>query len=460
MAKMQDMTASIPEDWENLINDKPVSQLNVDLAQTHEEFFDKLLGRKAPQATVHSSTPDQPMQDGLTLSQTFHESQWQAEANQSYTSDFTYPPTPRYDEPDALLSDIDWPYFATPSQQAIPDLDMNFHQQPLPWPTHMNYDFGMLPVQENTTTPLTPNGVVRLQPVPAGGSPYSSFSTPTPAPRPVTQATRATRSVGYRHRFSSFEAAHAAIVASNTQEQMINLNVKNDDLQIVRENKHIHAYASQLLSAATIMPIEVPQIMASDYQKTYWLEHQQCTIIGIQNMISQSPERAEARALLTIEAVLHLHENGCPASVMGRKTLKEGYKVNTTLTASARLEQIIFVATNDKYVAHDILTGTNLADIVRSPMAYMRRKADNSRVNAKKAMDKEEADRSKGLVSRRKGGIRRKGSAVVSEGAYVTPAPSSPASFYEDVTPIPFSWGVKQERVPEQDEEDMEFAFE
>ena len=467
------MADSILEDWKLFINDDDDEQVSrpTDFnEQTDEEFFDELLDRKPTQATVN--TPDQPLQDGLTQSQTFDESQWQAEANQSYTNDFAYPPTPAYDEPGALQSEFGGPYFAAPNQQEFQDLDMDFHQQAADWPTYENYDFGIPPVQQNTANPLTPNGIVRLQAVPAGGSPYSPFPTPTPAPRPISKAVKTTQSVAYQHRFRSFEDAHAAIAASNTQEHMIRLNILGDDWEIVHKNQHIHAYASQLLNAATIVPSEAPQIMTStDYQKTYWLEHQQSTLFSIQNMISASPERAEARCLLAIEAVLHLHQNGCPASVMGRKTLKEGYKVDTSLIASARLEQIIFVATNDKYVAHDILTGTNLPDIVRSPMAYMRRKADNSRVNAKKAMDKEEADRSKGLVSRKKGGGgRRKGSvpivhehagAYVERAAYVTPAPSSPAaSFYEDVTPIPFSLEVRQQRMQEQDEEDMEYAFE
>lgn len=156
--------------------------------------------------------------------------------------------------------------------------------------------------------------------------------------------------------------------------------------------------------------------------------------------------------------------------------------METDLRASDRLEAIVEVAREDKYVAHDILTGTNLEDIVRSPKAYMRRKADNCRVNAKKAMEKEEADRSKGVVARRRGAagggggggtlMRRKkrgssSAAMAGAGAgavYATPAPSSPAGFYADLAPIPFGLGAVQESLEERGgqgaERDMQFGFE
>ncbi|KAI5363274.1 hypothetical protein Slin15195_G106580 [Septoria linicola] len=246
----------------------------------------------------------------------------------------------------------------------------------------------------------------------------------------------------YHCLFDTFEDARVAIANSNSEETMLPLGVSNDDWQDI-VSVWIHYYGGRLYKALRESPVETPEVLLLDYQRQYWREHQNSQLAIVAAAIKNLPDIAEARVMLVIEAVIKLHRDGCPASVMNRKTLKEGYKVDTTLIASARLDQIIEAVAKDKYVAHDIVTGTNIPDIVRSPAAYMRRKADNSRVNAKKAMDKEEADRNKGLKARRKKNAVTRGrnaAAREQQNFHPTPMTSSPTPSYGDMQSIPFSF--------------------
>lgn len=519
MAEMQDIDFTWTEDdWEIFLNDFNAQQEQQ--IQTDEEIrtdLDRLFSvtqqttnttdttATAPEEVPgDSSFAGQGAQYGLTQSQTFEESQWMGNVNQSALKD-----TECFED-----------YFATISgqpsgsgQQAAPtgqqqqESFASVQQQPLfagqqqpsfagqqsnqypamdfepyfggNWPTK---GFHGLPNQEN---PGKPEGFVRLQPVQPEGSAYRTpYATPFTTPEPRPQEPPFAEPIEYQRLFHSFAEARATIEAEDAQIEMVPLQVQNDNWSTI----DIHTSARQLLHATTALPTQTPPVIASVYQKKYWSDHQHQSLLSVQSLIRHSPPRAEARILLLIEAVLHLHQHGCPATILHRKTLKEGYRVETDLRASDRLEAIVEVAREDKYVAHDILTGTNLEDIVRSPKAYMRRKADNCRVNAKKAMEKEEADRSKGVVARRRGAagggggggggggtlMRRKkrgssSAAMAGAGAgtgavYATPAPSSPAGFYADLAPIPFGLGAVQESLEERGgqgaERDMQFGFE
>ncbi|GIZ41535.1 hypothetical protein CKM354_000483600 [Cercospora kikuchii] len=254
-------------------------------------------------------------------------------------------------------------------------------------------------------------------------------------------------STAYRGYCADIAAARTLLAETDA---MIPLGVQGDDWQTIKASG-VHYYGARLFDALSIPAIEVPKPIENDFLKDYWRSHQAKQLVDIQNTIFTQPAKAEAQVLILIDEVLKLHEFGVPASVAAYKSLKEGYRLESNLIASDRLELIIANAAADKYIAWDILNGNNILTIVRSPAMYLSRKISNSKVNGKKALDKVEADRAKGVTpatsktgSRKKGG--KKAQAAAENGAYPTPDADPPATQSVFGEPAPrFSLGGRSE---------------
>lgn len=202
-------------------------------------------------------------------------------------------------------------------------------------------------------------------------------------PAPVWQAP-----VAYNGYFPDFAAAHAALQPRQNADPMLPLRIQYDDFMAFKNPQVLHQSASLLLNALQHMPEAIPDTMVDPFQQTYYADHQAATLRSIQNEIEHDPRIAEARVLVCLEKVIELHEFGIPASVLHRTSNRHSFKVEDEILCSQRIDLIISGAYNDKYMSHDILSGHHLEDLVRSPTLYVRRKQDNCRVNALKALDK------------------------------------------------------------------------
>ncbi|KAK4617626.1 hypothetical protein CLAFUW4_12573 [Fulvia fulva] len=201
----------------------------------------------------------------------------------------------------------------------------------------------------------------------------------------IDQPTRPHSATSYQHRFHDFDAARQALTAPDDAESLVKLSLEaEDDWQYVKEQQ-LHGFAAQLYDAIQAEPGEPPEGF-TDFQRAYYYEHQSKVLGNIKEMILTKPDHAEARVMLLFEELISLHEKGFPEAALSRRTTTGGsFAVETNFICSARAEKVIEIAGVDKYVALDILNGTNITDVVRSPIRYLERKRQNSRVNAKKA---------------------------------------------------------------------------
>ncbi|EME78741.1 uncharacterized protein MYCFIDRAFT_178849 [Pseudocercospora fijiensis CIRAD86] len=260
--------------------------------------------------------------------------------------------------------------------------------------------------EENLMQPLGP---VRLNPYSFGQQPPSlaapMFTSPlqyasTPQPLPTTPVPP--DQIAYTGYFKSFAEAQSALQPQQT-DPILSLNIPNDDWQQIKTPNIFHTYASRLLSAIQQIPTSAPKLLTSDFARQYYFDHQSNTLTSILNALKSNPIVAEARILVCLQEVLDIHEFGLPASVLNRTSYKQGYKIEGGMLCSERLERVIYGALNDKYIAHDILSGLNVKDYVRSPNRFLQRKQENCRVNSKKALDKKTLDLSMGRQDERKG---------------------------------------------------------
>ncbi|KAF7189584.1 hypothetical protein HII31_09028 [Pseudocercospora fuligena] len=255
---------------------------------------------------------------------------------------------------------------------------------------------------------MRPMGPVKLNPINFGGrSPNSAASIPTPASEPDSAQLSDTApqqqpliavSPGrfpYTGRFKSFAEAQSALQAQPT-DRIVSLNIENDDWQLGKNAEYVQNCGARLLAAIQHAPTEAPAYHTNDFARQYYFDHQANTLTRIMEALEAKPIEAEARVLVCIQEIIDIHEHGLPESVLGRTTHKQGYKVERNMLCSERMDKVIHGATIDKYIAHDILTGLSVKDYVRSPDGFLKRKQENSRVNAKKALDKKTLDHGMG----------------------------------------------------------------
>ncbi|KAF2217182.1 hypothetical protein CERZMDRAFT_81133 [Cercospora zeae-maydis SCOH1-5] len=257
-----------------------------------------------------------------------------------------------------------------------------------------------------------------------------------------TNQTPLPQTTGYRGFCPTVSDAYKVLASPDL---MIPLGVLNDDWQIVKA-QDVHYYAARIFDALTILPTVTPKAIDNDFVQDYWRSHQEKQLVDVRNHIATYPVKAEAHILVLIDELLKLHEFGTPASVAAHKPLKEGYRLEHNMAASARLELIIANAAADKYVAWDILNGNNVIDMVRSPALYLSRKISNSKVNGKKAMDKLQADRARGVLpenARANGSTRKKGGKKKQRNVADEGASSTPASY-----PTPVAYPTPVDRSP------------
>ncbi|KXS98327.1 hypothetical protein AC578_6855 [Pseudocercospora eumusae] len=255
---------------------------------------------------------------------------------------------------------------------------------------------------------LRPTGPIKLNPINFGGrSPDPAASMPTPtsepdssqlpdiAPRQQPLIAAPPGQFPYTGRFKSFAEAQSALQAQPT-DRIVSLNIKNDDWQLVKNAEYVQDCGARLLAAIQHAPTEAPAIHTNDFSRQYYFDHQANTLTRIFESLQANPLQAEARVLVCIQEVISIHEHGLPEPVMARKSHKQGYKIESKILCSERISKVIHGATVDKYIAHDILTGLNVKDYVRSPDGFLKRKQENCRVNAKKALDKKTLDHGMG----------------------------------------------------------------
>lgn len=189
----------------------------------------------------------------------------------------------------------------------------------------------------------------------------------------------------YKCQIASFDLAAKVIQRKQDEGELSPVQIVNDDWQLVEIN--FQNWASRLHQALFHNP-QVPSAKFEPYAVEYYWQHQNNTLSAIFAIGKSDPEEAEARVMLVLQEIINTHKFGVPMGAYNRNNKKFGYKVEENMTCSERLTKVINAATRDKYVAHDVLTGTNLKDMVRSPEAYLAKKVDNCRVNAKKVHDK------------------------------------------------------------------------
>lgn len=212
----------------------------------------------------------------------------------------------------------------------------------------------------------------------------------------------------YERRFANFQAAREALTPSVNMEPTIRLDLENDDWQNLNGNQ-LHQCARQIFISLTENP--GPALTSYTAEQTMYHEkHQAIQLNSIKEEIKHSPPRAEARCMLMLELILQVHANGIPESVMSRTNFRQGFVPERNWIFSVRLEKIIEAVQRDKYTAQDVLSGAKgLVDFARSPERYLRRKAENCRVNAKKALDKKIAEENRKVLDAGTGLKRRMG---------------------------------------------------
>lgn len=194
----------------------------------------------------------------------------------------------------------------------------------------------------------------------------------------------------YQNTFADFDAARQALIATQDVDPLLKLGLTNDDWQQLKSH-HIHSSTTRLFDALHTSPGPPPDNFTED-QEAYYYHHQGTVRQSVLNEVHNDPGKAEARAMLLLEQVINVHEHGVPTSVCKRTAIKSGYILETELVCSQRLQAVIHAVKNDKYVALDVLSGTGIADLARSPARYLRRKHENCRVNARKAFEKKKAE--------------------------------------------------------------------
>lgn len=156
----------------------------------------------------------------------------------------------------------------------------------------------------------------------------------------------------------------------------------------------MHDSAARLFDALSATPGRPPSNFTAD-QRIYYYEHQDTVLSSVVNKIEADQTKTEARVMVVLEEIINVHEYGVPKSVWDRTDIKSGYILESELTCSGRLDQVIAAVDSDKYVAFDVLSGTGIADLARSPTRYLRRKHENCRVNARKSHEKKQAEKAK-----------------------------------------------------------------
>ncbi|KAK4494673.1 hypothetical protein PRZ48_014029 [Zasmidium cellare] len=226
---------------------------------------------------------------------------------------------------------------------------------------------------------------------PRAAAPKPGRQPKTPAVQPSVESD--SEPLEYHHRFNDFDAARQALIQPVDVDRLIPLGLTTDDWQEVKAH-HIHDSSARLFEALHAEPGPPPDNFTDD-QTVYYYEHQDIVRQSVLNKIHADPRKAEARTMMLLEEIINVHEHGVPKSVWERRDIKSGYLLEADLPCSQRLADVIKAVDNDKYVALDVLSGTGLADLARSPARYLRRKHENCRVNARKAFEKQKAEEAK-----------------------------------------------------------------
>ena len=212
----------------------------------------------------------------------------------------------------------------------------------------------------------------------------------------------------YRRLHPDVAAAQTHLFPPDQTDPLVSVAPEDDDAERILSNLHTHAAN---LYAALFHPPGPPPSTFSDEHKDYYTSHQTNAHTNILNHLTLDPAESEARILVLLNTLTSIHTAGVPSLVINRKTHRQGYMFEHHGVCSNRLRIVMEAIKQDKYVATDVLHGNGVEDLCRSPNRYLRRKQENSRVNAKKAMDKRDAEKAQAAT-----GMRRKRSRVEEEG--------------------------------------------
>ncbi|CAK4030446.1 Hypothetical predicted protein [Lecanosticta acicola] len=247
----------------------------------------------------------------------------------------------------------------------------------------------------------------------------------------------------YQFRHADIATARAHLNPPAKTDLMVDISPpEGDDDQAVETN--LHNWASALFTAISHPPGPPPIGFPAEFIP-YYTSHQSNEHNAILAHTTTNPIASEARTLLFLSEILSIHQLGIPTSVAQRKAHRQGYIFEHHGTCSQRIETVINCLRQDKYVALDVLSGHGIVDFARSPSRYLRRKQENSRVNARKAHDKKVAEEKGTLKPPSRGG--RKPQEALTGFAMGSPV-EDPAAAPANTAPFAGFSTIQQQQAP------------
>ena len=162
-----------------------------------------------------------------------------------------------------------------------------------------------------------------------------------------------------------------------------------DDPETVRREQ-FYDWCGRLYAAVQHPAGNVPTHF-DDAQKKYWVEHQSTQHVHNMRCLETPDDikKAKARVMIVIDEILSVHEHGVPKSDIeeAEKHRGKSYPPNMDLSLLDRLKDIVKYVEKNKYISRDVLKGTNLVDLVRSPYLYNKRKMGNVKTNNVRKID-------------------------------------------------------------------------
>ena len=159
----------------------------------------------------------------------------------------------------------------------------------------------------------------------------------------------------------------------------VQLNIEGDDWQSVKEEEFVDL-CEELFDALRHPEGSAPHYFTPRETAYFDVNHQKQYRAVLREMKTvEQITLAKARVMLAIDEIIAVHEVGIPKTVLARTEEKthRGYLPETELKCEDRARQVISYVRWNKYVALDILKGSNIGDLARSPSLYRGRKLDN-----------------------------------------------------------------------------------
>lgn len=203
--------------------------------------------------------------------------------------------------------------------------------------------------------------------------------------------------VEYDDTIASEEAAND-LLAGKVDSNYTKLNLKNDTVKLVKGHR-FHELSRAIFDSILQAPAEAPDGFTQE-EKTDYDKHQRDALALCHKTI-KTPEdikRASARCDQVVYAAILLHTKGILVALlkeprgkrnMGYRKTNTAYILDRESDCVSRLRKIAVIVRDSKRIAHDVLTGFEIGDLVRAPVEFDKRKKTNSISNLKKRQDQE-----------------------------------------------------------------------